>query len=259
MREVRFRDAAGHVRQGEWTDEGIDYYDRTYDVADVDVLPPTEPTKVVCLAANYLEHMKESPRRSVPADVPDRPELFLKGPNAVAGHGDTITLPTPGTERDEWSGEKRRRIDHEAELGVVVGTQCRNVAEDEVEDVIRGFTCVNDLSNRNDQMVEQNWVRGKSFDGAAPMGPVVASPDLVPDNPRIRCRVNGETRQDSADDEFVFSVPEAVAEITKFLTLEPGDVVAMGTTYGVDRLTDGDEVEIEIEGIGTLQHSVSAD
>jgi 2-keto-4-pentenoate hydratase/2-oxohepta-3-ene-1,7-dioic acid hydratase in catechol pathway len=256
MREVRFRDPAGHVRVGEWTDGSIDYYGRTYDASDVDVLPPTEPTKVVCLAANYIEHMKESPGRSVPEDVPDRPELFLKGPNAVAGHGDTITLPTPGTERDGWSGEERHRIDHEAELGVVIGRQCRNVAEDEVENVIRGYTCVNDLSNRNDQTVEQNWVRGKSFDGAAPVGPVVAAPDQVPDNPRIRLRVNGETRQDSDDDEFVFSVPEAIAEITEFITLEPGDIVAMGTTYGVGRLTDGDTVAVEIEGVGTLRHSV---
>ncbi|MFB6131433.1 MAG: fumarylacetoacetate hydrolase family protein, partial [Salinigranum sp.] len=105
MHTVRFRDPAGHVRTGEWTDGTIECCGRTYDVSEVDVLPPSEPTKIVCLAANYLEHLKESPRRKIPEDIPDRPELFLKGPNAVAGHEDTIELPTPGTEHDQWSDE----------------------------------------------------------------------------------------------------------------------------------------------------------
>ncbi|MFB6131434.1 MAG: fumarylacetoacetate hydrolase family protein, partial [Salinigranum sp.] len=150
-----------------------------------------------------------------------------------------------------------RHVDHEAELGVVIGEQCRNVAEEDAESVVRGYTCLNDVSNRNDQMVEQNWVRGKAFDGSAPMGPVLASPDEVPDNPRIRLRVNGETRQDSAGDEFIFTVTEAIAEITSYLTLEPGDVVAMGTASGVGPLRDGDTVELDVEGVGTLRHYVS--
>mgnify|MGYP000303692708 CR=1 FL=1 len=258
MREVRFIDPAGQTRTGAWTDDGIEYFGERYDPGEVDVLPPVVPTKIVCLAANYIEHMRESPRRSVPEDIPERPELFLKGPNTVAGHEDTITLPVPGTEHDGWDDEDAYHIDHEAELGVVIGKQCRNVAEEDAEEVIRGYTALNDVSNRNDQMVEQNWVRGKAFDGAVPMGPVVASPDLVPDNPRVQLRVNGETRQDSIDDELIFSVPEAIAEITAFLTLEPGDVIAMGTTYGVDRLEDGDTVEVEVEGVGTLRHYVSA-
>ena len=257
MHTVRFRDPAGYVRTGEWTDDAIEYCGRTYDVTEVDVLPPCEPTKIVCLAANYLEHLKESPRRKVPEDIPDRPELFLKGPNAVSGHEDTIELPTPGTEHDQWSDETERHIDHEAELGVVIGEQCRDVAEADAEDVIRGFTCLNDVSNRNDQMVEQNWIRGKAFDGSAPMGPVLASPDEVSDNPRIQLRVNGETRQDSAGDEFIFTVPEAIAEISAYMTLEQGDVIAMGTASGVGPMRDGDTVELEIEGVGTLRHYVS--
>jgi len=261
MKIARFRDPSGYERIGQWTDDGIAFGGTTYDPDDVDVLAPVEPSKIVCVAANYVEHIRES-GMDVPEDLPDRPELFLKGPNAVAGHGDTIRPPTPGADTQDLEdvgditlGEGR--IDYEAELGVVIGTQCRNVSEDEAMDVVRGFTCVNDVSNRDDQFAEQNWVRGKAFDGSAPMGPVVASTEEVPLNPRVRLRLNGELRQDSADDEFVFSIPEVIAEATKFLTLERDDVLAMGATYGVGPLSDGDRVEIEIEGVGTLEHFVA--
>jgi 2-keto-4-pentenoate hydratase/2-oxohepta-3-ene-1,7-dioic acid hydratase in catechol pathway len=261
MRRVRFKEPAGHVRHGEWTDDGIEFGGRTYDPEAVDVLPPVEPTKVICVAANYVEHLRES-GRDVPEDLPDRPSVFMKGPNAVVGHGDTVTLPTPGVTADDADDAGSieigsGRIDYEAELGVVIGEQCRNVPEGEARSVITGYTCVNDISNRDDQQAEQNWIRGKAFDGAAPMGPVLATPDEVPDDPRIRLYVNGDQRQDSADDEFVFSISEVIADVTRFVTLEEGDVIAMGTTYGVGPLSDGDTVEVEIEGVGTLEHHVS--
>lgn len=259
MRTVRFRDDAGYIRTGEWVGEGtLTAHGNHYDLDSVDVLPPTQPSKIICVASNYLKHIEEGG-----GEVPDRPSLFMKGPNAVAGHGDTITLPTPAIapedidkddagEIDIGSG----RIDHEAELGVVIGSQCRHVTASDAMDVVRGFTCFNDISNRDDQRIESNWIRGKAFDGAAPFGPVIASPDLVPSDPRIRLWVNGEKRQDSRDDEFVFSVNEIIEAITAFVTLEPGDIIAMGTTSGVAPLTDGDSVAITIEGIGTLEHSV---
>src|SRR5699024_511056 len=124
-------------------------------------------------------------------------------------------------------------------------------------DVVRGFTCVDDISNRDDQRAEQNWVRGKAFDDAAPMGPLLASPDEVPDDATIELRVNGERRQHSSREEFIFSIPELVAEITTYMTLEPGDVISTGTPAGVGPLADGDQVAVEIEGIGTLSHSVT--
>jgi 2-keto-4-pentenoate hydratase/2-oxohepta-3-ene-1,7-dioic acid hydratase in catechol pathway len=171
--------------------------------------------------------------------------LFLKPPNAVASHGDTITL-LPDKER----------IDHEAELGVIIGEQCRHVDEADAMDVVAGFTCVNDISNREDQDKEQNWVRGKAFDNSCPLGPVMATPDEVPDDARVQLRVNGEVRQESWRDQFIFSVPELIAEITTYITLEPGDVIITGTPSGVAPLEDGDSVEVEIEGIGTLAHDV---
>jgi len=242
MKHVRFRDPAGATRSGAWHDDGtVSFAEERYDRAAVDVLPPTEPSKVVCVGRNYVEHADE-----MDTDVPDRPLLFLKPPNAVTSHGSDVTLPAG-----------KERLDFEAELGVVVGEQAKHVDEDSAMDAVAGFTCVNDLSNRDDQRAETNWVRGKAFDGAAPIGPVVATPDEVPDDASVRAFLNGEREQDGSLDQMVFSVPELLAEITTYLTLEPGDVVATGTPAGVGRLSDGDEVRVEVEGVGALEHTVS--
>ncbi|AUG47009.1 2-hydroxyhepta-2,4-diene-1,7-dioate isomerase [Haloarcula taiwanensis] len=254
MKRVRFRDTAGNVRGGRWTVEDgepvvtaaagpygrIAFGDESYDPDEVDILPPCEPTKVVCIGRNYADHAEE-----MDSELPDRPMLFLKAPNAVASHGKHLTMP---------SGKER--IDYEAELGVVIGEQCRNVSESGAMDVVAGYTCVNDISNRDDQRQEQNWVRGKAFDNACPIGPLVATPEHVPEDASIELRLNGETKQSSSRDHLIFSVPELIAEITSYMTLEPGDVIATGTPEGVGPMEDGDEVEVEIEGIGTLKHSV---
>ena len=254
MKRVRFRDTAGNVRGGRWTVEDgepvvtaaagpygrIAFGDESYDPDEVDILPPCEPTKVVCIGRNYADHAEE-----MDSELPDRPMLFLKAPNAVASHGKHLTMP---------SGKER--IDYEAELGVVIGEQCRNVSESGAMDVVAGYTCVNDISNRDDQRREQNWVRGKAFDNACPIGPLVATPEHVPEDASIELRLNGETKQSSSREHLIFSVPELIAEITSYMTLEPGDVIATGTPEGVGPMSDGDEVEVEIEGIGTLKHSV---
>ncbi len=253
MKRVRFRDAAGNVRGGRWTVEDgepvvtaaagpygrIAFGDESYSPEEVDVLPPCEPTKIVCVGLNYADHAEEAGK-----EIPDRPMLFLKPPNAVASHNSTVTLLPD-----------KDRIDFEAELGVVIGEQCKNVPASGAEDVIAGYTCVNDISNRDDQRVEQNWVRGKAFDNSCPLGPLVATPEHVPEDATIESRVNGETRQSSSRDEFIFSVPELIEEITQYMTLEPGDVISTGTPAGVGPLENGDRVEIEIEGVGTLSHT----
>jgi 2-keto-4-pentenoate hydratase/2-oxohepta-3-ene-1,7-dioic acid hydratase in catechol pathway len=254
MRRVRFRDPAGNVRRGEWTGaEGAeitaraDYGGRvalgteTFAVKHVDVLPPCEPSKVVCVGRNYPDHAAESG-----GDVPDRPPLFLKPPNAVAAHGDTVTLP------------RVDHVDHEAELAVVVSDRCKDVVPEHAEEVISGYTCLDDLSNRTDQHCGPDWVRGKAFDGAAPIGPVVATPEHLGPEARISARVNGERRRTGSIADMRFPIGDLLAEITDYLTLEPGDVVATGTPAGVGRVGDGDVIEVEIEGIGTLCHSVTA-
>jgi 2-keto-4-pentenoate hydratase/2-oxohepta-3-ene-1,7-dioic acid hydratase in catechol pathway len=256
MKQVRFRDPAGSVRTGEWVgDDGdpadaqtageggrIRFADRTYDPETVDVLPPCEPSKIVCIGRNYAKHADERGE-----DVPDRPLLFLKGPNAVASHGGDVVLP------------RNRYVEYEAELAVVVGEQCRNVAEADAMDVVAGYTCMVDVSNRDDQSREQNWVRGKAFDNAAPLGPVLATPEHVPDDASIELRQNGETRQSSTRERLIFPVEELIAEVTAYMTLEPGDVIATGTPEGVGELVGGDEVTVEIEGVGRLRHTTSRD
>lgn len=239
MQHVRFRDPAGSVRSGEWTGDGVSFADRTYDLSEVDLLPPSEPSKILCIGLNYADHAEETD-----SEIPDRPLIFMKGPNALAAHGTTVTMPD------------KERVDWEAELGVVVGEQARNVDAADAMNYVAGYTAANDISNRDDQRKEQNWIRGKAFDNASPMGPTLATPDEVPDDATIELRVNGETKQSSDITNLIFDVPSLIEEITTYLTLEPGDVIITGTPAGVGPLSDGDEVEIDIEGIPTLRHDI---
>jgi len=244
MRRVRFRDPTGIARTGQWSgsaDEAIDTGTKSYDPADVEVLPPTEPSKVICQAGGYMDHREESGLD----DIPQRPELFLKTPNCVIGHGDAIELPPD-----------RDTVDFEAEFAIVIGEQARDVSEDDAMAVVEGYTCVNDISNRDDQQKERNWVRGKSFDGSLPVGPVVATPDEVPEDARLELRHNGEVKQETSTEHMIFSVEELVSDISELITLEPGDLIATGTPFGPDALAAGDTVEVEFEGVGTLRNPV---
>ena len=239
MQHVRFRDPAGSIRSGEWAGDGVSFADQSYDLSEVDMLPPCEPTKILCIGLNYADHAEETD-----SEIPERPLIFMKGPNAVSAHGTTVTLPD------------KERVDWEAEMGVVIGDQARNVAAGDAMDYVAGYTAANDISNRDDQREEQNWIRGKAFDNASPIGPTLATPDEVPDDASIELRVNGETKQSSDITNLIFDVPSLIEEITTYLTLEPGDVIITGTPAGVGPLSDGDEVEIDIEGIPTLRHDV---
>ena len=255
MKQVRFRDPAGTVRVGEWVDDDgnpadtatadagghVVFADREYDPAEVEILPPCEPSKIVCIGRNYAAHADERGE-----EVPDRPLLFLKGPNALASHDSEVRLLSD-----------KARIDYEAELAVIIGEQCRHVPESEAMEVVDGFTCMVDISNRDDQDRETNWIRGKAFDNSAPLGPVCADPEHVPDDATIELSVNGERKQHSTLEYLIFSIPELIAEITAYMTLEPGDVIATGTPEGVGPLADGDDVTVEIEGVGRLRHSVT--
>jgi 2-keto-4-pentenoate hydratase/2-oxohepta-3-ene-1,7-dioic acid hydratase in catechol pathway len=251
MKRVRFRDPSGSVRTGQWLDEDksatageggtVAFADREYEPEEVEILPPTEPSKVICIGRNYADHADE-----MDSEIPDRPLLFLKPPNTVTSHGSDVRLPAG-----------KDRIDYEAELGVVIGEQCRNVDESEAMSYVDGYTCVVDLSNRDDQRQEQNWVRGKAFDNAAPIGPVVADPAHVPEDASVELWVNGDKQQSSSREHLIFPISELIAEITTYLTLEPGDVIATGTPEGVGPLSDGETVTVEIEGVGRLEHTVS--
>lgn len=239
MKRVRFVDTAGNTRTGEWADNSIQFGGREYDPTEVDVLPPSRPSKLVCVGYNY----RDDTEANIEGD-PDRPMLFLKPPNTVSGHRDIITLPDSSL------------FEYEAELGVVIGRQCKRVSLEDVPDIIAGYTCINDISNRTDQRREQNFVRGKAFDNAAPVGPVLADPHEVPADAAIELRINGERQQNSDRSQLIFTVNELVAEITRYMTLEPGDIVSTGTTSGAGELHDGDTVEVEVEGVGILTNVI---
>ncbi|UWG49299.1 2-keto-4-pentenoate hydratase/2-oxohepta-3-ene-1,7-dioic acid hydratase (catechol pathway) (plasmid) [Halalkaliarchaeum sp. AArc-CO] len=243
MHTVRFRDPTGLTRTGQLVDDVIETAGRTYSFGEVTILPPCEPTKIICQAGGFLDHRKESGVQ----EIPDRPELFLKTPNCVIGHKDMIELPP-----------NREQIEFEGEFGIVIDQQCRAVTTENAMGVVRGFTCLNDISNRDDQEQERNWVRGKAFDASLPTGPVLATPDEVPDDARLTLRVNGETKQQTTREQMYFSVPKLVSEVSELITLEPGDIIASGTPFGPGPLSDGDTVEVEFEGVGTLRNSVDS-
>lgn len=241
MHRARFRTQAGLIRTGESSDGELSAGGKTYDPADVDMLPPTEPTKVICQAGGYMDHREESGFD----EPPDRPEFFLKTPNCVIGHEDDIELP-PG----------RESVEFEAEFAIVIGDQCRDVQPESAMEYVEGYTCMNDISNRDDQEQERNWVRGKAFDGSLPVGPVLATPDEVPETAELELRHNGDVKQETTTEHMIFSVAELVAEASELITLEPGDLIATGTPFGPDELSPGDTVEVEFEGVGTLRNDV---
>jgi len=208
---------------------------------DATLLPPTQPTKVICVGFNYRDHAKE-----LQVEIPREPLFFLKPPSALLGHREPIVYPA-----------HTRQLDYEGELAVVIGRRCRNVRPEEVQEVILGYSIFNDITARDVQKVEKQWVRAKAFDGSAPSGPWVET-ELDPTDLRITTRVNGQVRQDSSTRYMIFDVFALVAEASRFMTLEPGDVIATGTPPGVGSLQPGDVVEITVDGLGTLSNPVTA-
>ncbi len=213
----------------------------------VTLLPPVVPTKIVCVGLNYRDHIAES-ATVVPGGgkEPAEPLLFLKPPSAVIGPGESIRYPA-GVER----------LDPEAELGVVIGRRARAVRVEQALDHVAGYTCFDDVSARNYQRSDGQWARAKGFDTFAPLGPWVAT-GLAPDDLAVRCRVNGQTRQQARTAQLIHSVPILVSFISRIMTLEPGDVIATGTPAGVAPIVPGDLVEIEVEGVGVLANRVEA-
>ncbi|WP_225336388.1 2,4-diketo-3-deoxy-L-rhamnonate hydrolase [Halomicrobium urmianum] len=213
--------------------------------------PVPRPGKIVCVGMNYHDHAEEQDE-----EVPDQPLLFGKSPSSVTNPGDPIVHPA---ELDE--------VDYEVELGVVIGRTAKDVDAAEARDYVAGYTAINDVSGRDAQFDDGQWFRGKSFDTFAPMGPTLVPDEYVdPHGLDVACRVNGETKQDSNTEEFIFDVDDLVEYISGFTTLRPGDVISTGTPGGVgvfrdppELLEPGDEVDVEIEGIGTLTNSVVAE
>ena len=236
-REGALRDARVHDGEGDPQGPGMP-------VGDVTLLPPVaNPSKIVCIGLNYRSHAEEQG-----AEPPQTPTFFAKFPNALVGHGATVTLPT-------------RKVDYEAEVAFVIGSECRDVAEDDALDHIAGYTLLNDLSARDRQFATPQWIPGKVFDGAGPCGPALVTPDEAgpPDQIAVELRCNGELRQSATTADLVHSIPALVAHLSSLMTLVPGDLVATGTPAGVGSLRKprsylepGDEVVISSPQLGTL-------
>ncbi|MDO8309497.1 MAG: fumarylacetoacetate hydrolase family protein [Actinomycetota bacterium] len=224
---------AGHPF-GEFAPDG-----RVLRLADVRLVAPVLPSKVIAVGRNYTDHARE-----LGNTVPGEPMVFLKPSTAVIGPGEPIALP--------WQSEQ---VEHEAELAVVIGRLCRDVPEERVPEVVFGYTCANDVTARDLQKTDGQWGRAKGFDTFCPLGPWIQT-DLDVDEAGITCSVNGQVRQSGSGAEMVRSVPELVAWISSVMTLLPGDVILTGTPAGVGRIVAGDEVSVAIDGIGTLTNPV---
>ena len=207
-----------------------------------------ERPKVICIGLNYADHAAESGQK-----IPEEPLIFAKYANALRGPGESIVRPSGST-----------KLDYEAELVVVIGL-ARHVPESEAYDYVAGYMCGNDVSERSFQRKDGQWVRAKSCDSFACIGPVLVTPDELgePHNLSIGCKVNGEVRQNSNTSQLAFKVPQLVAFITRYITLDPGDMIFTGTPPGVGFAMDppgylnpGNEVEVWIEKIGNLKNPV---
>ena len=207
------------------------------------------PGKIICIGLNYRRHAAESGMA-----VPATPVVFSKFNNALTGHGQPVPIP-PDTQQ----------VDYEAELAFVIGRRCRHVAEEDALDTIFGYCNANDVSARDLQLLTSQWLLGKTPDGFLPLGPVLVTADEIPDpgQLRITCTVNGELRQDSNTADLIFSVPQLISYLSRYITLEPGDIVSTGTPEGValgrpDKpwLQPGDVVTVAIDGLGALTNQI---
>jgi 2-keto-4-pentenoate hydratase/2-oxohepta-3-ene-1,7-dioic acid hydratase in catechol pathway len=210
-------------------------------LAEDALLCPVTPSKIVCIGRNYAAHAKE-----LGHEVPSEPLLFLKAPSALLGPGGAVRLPPESA-----------RVEHEAELAVVMGKRAKNVAKEASLAHVFGYTCACDVTARDLQKKDVQFTRAKSFDTFCPIGPWIET-ELDPMGARVRCVVAGQTRQDGPTEHMIFDVPTVVAYVSRMMTLEPGDVILTGTPEGVGPLTAGDALEVEVTGIGVLRLRVES-
>jgi 2-keto-4-pentenoate hydratase/2-oxohepta-3-ene-1,7-dioic acid hydratase in catechol pathway len=208
-------------------------------LAAVRLLAPIQPSKIICIGRNYAEHAKEHA-----VEVPKVPLLFMKPPSAILNPGEPIVLPP-----------QSQQVEHEGELVVVIGKQGKKVTVESAQEYIFGYTVGNDVTARDLQHSDGQWTRAKGFDTFCPFGPWVDTA-FDPSDAVITCRVSGQPRQMASTRDMVFSVNMLIAFITSVMTLEPGDLIFTGTPAGVGALVDGDEVTVEIEGLGKLSNPV---
>ncbi|HWZ12989.1 MAG TPA: fumarylacetoacetate hydrolase family protein [Acidobacteriaceae bacterium] len=208
---------------------------------DCTLLAPVRPSKIVCIGRNYREHAAEFGN-----EPPKEPLLFLKAPSALLAPGEKIVLPP-----------QSRRVDYEAELGVVIGRTCSQLADDaDVGPYIRGYVCVNDVTARDLQKSDGQWSRAKGFDTFCPVGPWVTDEVDPAEGLNVATHVNGELKQHGNTRDLIFDVPKLIRYISQAMTLFPGDLIPTGTPAGVSPIADGDVVRVSVDGCGILENAV---
>jgi 2-keto-4-pentenoate hydratase/2-oxohepta-3-ene-1,7-dioic acid hydratase in catechol pathway len=211
-------------------------------LADVKLLAPCEPSKIVCVGRNYVEHAKE-----LGNEVPKVPLIFMKPSSSIINPNDTIILPPQSVQ-----------VEHEGELVAVIGKRGKHITAENTKKHILGYTIGNDVTARDLQKSDSQWTRAKGFDTFCPFGPWIDT-EFDPADSVVTCRVNGQMRQMASTRDMVFNVGVLIAYISSVMTLEPGDLIFTGTPAGVGELKNGDEVVVEIEGLGVLKNSVKAE
>jgi 2-keto-4-pentenoate hydratase/2-oxohepta-3-ene-1,7-dioic acid hydratase in catechol pathway len=212
---------------------------RSFQLEDVALLPPCEPSKIVAVGVNYRAHAQEMGHR-----LPEEPLLFLKPPSTIIGPGSVIHYPDGVT-----------RLDYEAELAVVIKKKTKSITPEQAHEAVLGYTCFNDVTARDLQQKDKQWTRAKSFDTFAPLGPWIVT-DVDPSNLKIEGILNGQTKQSSTTADLIFPVPVLISFISSIMTLLPGDVITTGTPSGIGPMQRGDTIDVVIEGIGRLTNTV---
>jgi 2-keto-4-pentenoate hydratase/2-oxohepta-3-ene-1,7-dioic acid hydratase in catechol pathway len=211
-------------------------------LAEAALLPPVRPSKIVCVGRNYREHAAE-----LGHDVPTEPLIFLKATSALLAPGGTVRRP-----------KLSQRVDHEGELGVVIGKTCyQPPADADIRQYILGYTCVNDVTARDLQNKDGQWSRAKGFDTFCPVGPLVTDEIDPWTGIGVETRVNGDVRQQGNTRDFIFALDVVIRYIAQAMTLFPGDLIPTGTPAGVGPMVAGDEVEVSVEGVGTLKNPIA--
>jgi 2-keto-4-pentenoate hydratase/2-oxohepta-3-ene-1,7-dioic acid hydratase in catechol pathway len=213
---------------------------RRWPLADIRLLAPILPTKVICVGKNYADHAKE-----MGGEAPTDPVIFMKPSTAVIGPSAVIKLPRDSS-----------RVDYEGELAAVIGMPCRDVPAAKARDVLLGYTIANDVTARDQQRADGQWTRAKGHDTFCPLGPWIET-DVAPDDLGLRTELDGEVKQDSRTSLLLHDVPKLVEWISRVMTLLPGDVILTGTPAGVGPMTDGQTVSVTVDGIGTLTNPVA--
>lgn len=219
----------------------LHYTGEIFSLADVRLLAPIIPSKIVCIGKNYREHALE-----MGTEPPVEPLFFFKPTTAIIGPEDIIRIPTQSND-----------VQHESELAIVISRLCKDVPVARAADVILGYTCANDVTARDLQHKDGQWARSKGFDTFCPLGPWIETelPDVQ--NTKIECRLNGAITQQASTAEMIHSIPEIVSWVSHHITLLPGDVILTGSPAGISQMVAGDSVEVEIAGIGVLRNKVA--